>query len=393
MKLSFKIIPVLLALTIASTPQSAFAIDPVTATSVFDRIAESATLRDPSVALIDVSTGELIYESKGDSPRKPASLMKLLSATATVKYLQADKRYATKVFATSESSTAVLQGELDPWFSLKSKEAKKMHRTSVPALANQLIKVAGSDRKKFTVLYSGLYSRDIANLNKYLKTQKRTVSWKKVSKAEGDASAVQEMYASTSPTVTNITTWFLTWSDNVLSERMARQAAKAAGYSFDEYGVADLFSKIVTDMGLDAKALNIHDASGLSKQNRVSAKLMAQLLLKIHNDPTYAQLIAGLPVSGVSGTLSKRYIESAPDAVGLVKAKTGTLNGTVSLAGYIESGDREYIFVVIADRIARGYSASERARKTLDVYLGKIATPLVVQANTNPVITSGSQTP
>ena len=79
-----------------------------------------------------------------------------------------------------------------------------------------------------------------------------------------------------------------------------------------------------------------------------------------------------------SGTLQSRYIKTAPDAVGLVKAKTGTLSGTVSLAGYVQSGDREYAFAIIADRINRGFSASERARKTLDRYLAKIAAPLAI---------------
>jgi D-alanyl-D-alanine carboxypeptidase/D-alanyl-D-alanine-endopeptidase (penicillin-binding protein 4) len=89
-------------------------------------------------------------------------------------------------------------------------------------------------------------------------------------------------------------------------------------------------------------------------------------------------MIEGLPIGGETGTLSKRYIESAPQAVGLVKAKTGTLSGTVSLAGYVQSGDREYAFTIIADKIKRTTYASELARKTLDIYLGKIAAPLLV---------------
>jgi D-alanyl-D-alanine carboxypeptidase len=104
---------------------------------------------------------------------------------------------------------------------------------------------------------------------------------------------------------------------------------------------------------------------------------LAQLLYKIHSDPVLSQLIESLPVGGESGTLRNRYLETAPEAVGLVKAKTGTLSGTVSLAGYVQSGDREYAFVIIADRIKRTFSASDRARKTLDRYLAKIAAPLM----------------
>jgi D-alanyl-D-alanine carboxypeptidase/D-alanyl-D-alanine-endopeptidase (penicillin-binding protein 4) len=116
----------------------------------------------------------------------------------------------------------------------------------------------------------------------------------------------------------------------------------------------------------------------LSRQNKVTARALAQLLYKIHSDPVLSRLIESLPVGGESGTLRNRYIETAPDAVGLVKAKTGTLTGTVSLAGYVQSGDREYAFVIIADKIRRTNSASDRARKTLDRYLAKIAAPLAI---------------
>ena len=78
-------------------------------------------------------------------------------------------------------------------------------------------------------------------------------------------------------------------------------------------------------------------------------------------------------------SIRDRFTKTAPEAVGLVKAKTGTLNGTTNLAGYIESGDREYVFVIISDKHARTYSAAKRARATVDRILGKIASPLLPQ--------------
>ena len=171
--------------------------------------------------------------------------------------------------------------------------------------------------------------------------------------------------------------WFLLWSDNQLSERMAKLAAKAAGNEFSDAGVAKTFSNILLGFDINPAQLKIIDASGLSRQNKVTAHVLAQLLYKIHSDPVLSQLIESLPVGGESGTLRNRYLETAPEAVGLVKAKTGTLSGTVSLAGYVQSGDREYAFVIIADRIKRTFSASDRARKTLDRYLAKIAAPLM----------------
>jgi PBP4 family serine-type D-alanyl-D-alanine carboxypeptidase len=272
--------------------------------------------------------------------------------------------------------SAVVVGELDPWFSLRTIEARKMHRTSVPTLATKIQGPVGKNRHRFTVYYSNLYPTDVANLKKYFRSKHRTIAFKKVTEEEALSKSLDEVFVSSSPTVKEITTWFLTWSDNVLAERMARFAARAGGYAFNDYGVSDIFKTILTDMEIDSSALNIHDASGLSKENRITAHLMGQLLFKIHKDPAFSVLVNGLPVSGQTGTLRSRYLDTAPEAVGLVKAKTGTLSGTVSLAGYVESGDHEYIFVVIADKIARGSRASNRARATLDSLLGSIAAPM-----------------
>jgi D-alanyl-D-alanine carboxypeptidase len=377
MKFYIKGFSCLLAVALLSGTSEAQALDPASAVGVFSSVANASTLRDPSVALIDASTGEFIFEANSNSPRKPASVLKILSATAAIKYLDSEQRFETKVFSSTEEKSAVLIGELDPWFSLKSIEARKMHRTSVPTLATKIQSTVGKNRKKFTLYYSDLYPTDIANLKTYFRKKHRTIAFKKVTKEEAISKSVEEKFVSTSPTVKEITSWFLTWSDNVLAERMARFAARAGGYAFSDYGVSDVFKTILTDMEIDSSALNIHDASGLSKENRITAHLMGQLLFKIHKDPAFSSLIDGLPVSGKSGTLSGRYLDTAPEAVGLVKAKTGTLNGTVSLAGYVESGDREYIFVVIADKLARGSRASHRARATLDSLLGSIAAPLV----------------
>jgi len=113
----------------------------------------------------------------------------------------------------------------------------------------------------------------------------------------------------------------------------------------------------------------------LSKENRITAKTIADLLIRIRDDEVFSPIYTGLPVSGVSGTLQDRFTETSPNAVGLVHAKTGTLNGTVTLAGYVDAGDNEYIFVAFADRINRGSTSTRNARTTLDRLVGKLAFP------------------
>jgi D-alanyl-D-alanine carboxypeptidase len=102
---------------------------------------------------------------------------------------------------------------------------------------------------------------------------------------------------------------------------------------------------------------------------------MAEFLYKIRQEEKYSIIYSGLPIGGVSGTLRSRFITTAPSAVGLVRAKTGTLNGTATLAGYVESTDREYVFVTLADEIPNGNTALNRARDAIDRVLGRIAAP------------------
>ena len=103
--------------------------------------------------------------------------------------------------------------------------------------------------------------------------------------------------------------------------------------------------------------------------------MMGELLYKIRKVEKYELLYSSLPIAGVSGTLQKRFITTAPSAVGLVRAKTGTLNGTATLAGYVQSTDREYIFVTLADEIAKGNASLNKARAAIDRVLGRIAAP------------------
>ena len=361
---------------------SATAFDPQSAATVFKKMAASPTLNNPSISLIDVSTGKVVFESNANSQRKPASLMKLLSAAATLKYLDSSTVFATSVALGPTPNSLVIDGQYDPWISMDAKAAEKMKRTYFYGFAAKGLSAVKKNSEepveKLKVYYNDLYSTEIAKLKSYYKKRGVSTTFEKVSDSKAKTIAGEQVFYSTSPTVKRMMDWFLVWSDNDVSERMARIAAKAAGNEFSQKGVAKTFDRVLRDLDIDPSKIIIKDASGLSKENKLTANVLTQLLYKIHSDPLFSQMIEGLPIGGKTGTLTKRYLESAPQAVGLVKAKTGTLSGTVSLAGYVQSGDREYAFTIIADKIKRTRTASERARETLDIYLGKIAAPLLV---------------
>jgi D-alanyl-D-alanine carboxypeptidase/D-alanyl-D-alanine-endopeptidase (penicillin-binding protein 4) len=379
MKKTLGLCSAILAASLLVAP-TANAFDPVSAGNVFARLAAEPEMGNPSVSLLDLSTGEIVFESNAFSQRKPASTMKILAAAATLKHLDPNYVFSTTVSLGPVADSLVINGDYDPWISFNNQTAVKMKRTSFLRLAFNSLSAAkknsGGSVKNLKIYYNDLYANEVATFKAFYKKRGVKASFIKVTEAKAQEISGAQILFSDSPTVKEIMNWFLLWSDNELSERMARLSAKAAGFEFNDKGVATTFDKLLTEMEIDPSKIIVKDASGLSRENKVTANLMAKLLYKVHSDPLLATLIEGLPVSGESGTLQRRYIQTAPEAIGLVKAKTGTLTGTVSLAGYVQSGEREYAFVVIADKIRRTYSASEQARKTLDRYLAKIAAPL-----------------
>ena len=362
---------------IFSAPVLAF--DPLRVTTVFTNLAADPKLKNPSVILFDASTGEQLFESNGYAMRKPASTLKLLAGVSVAQYLDPAMRFQTSLALSDKTNSVVIQGEMDPWATFNAYNAKRLGQTSLKYLAYrahvELESRAGAPVKKMTIYYNGIYDSEAKNMKVYLKSKKVYVNLKPVTALEAQNLTLEPVMNSASPTVQQMTHYFMQWSDNVLSDRLSRFAAKAAGFKGNTEGIAEVYEKVLADLEIESSKLVVKDGSGLSHDNRVSAKLLGDLLVKIYKDPRFAGVIESLPDGGVNGTLNERFIKTAPNAVGLVHAKTGTLNGTVTLAGYIESGDREYVFVVLADRLSRTYSAAKIARDTLDRYLGRITLP------------------
>jgi len=86
MKKSLGFCAAILIANLLVTP-SAKAFDPVSAANVFARLSVEPEMGNPSVSLLDLSTGEIVFESNAFSQRKPASTMKILAAAATLKHL------------------------------------------------------------------------------------------------------------------------------------------------------------------------------------------------------------------------------------------------------------------------------------------------------------------
>jgi len=343
----------------------------------FFNYLNSKYLGDPGVILIDKASGEVIYESGSTKARTPASVLKLTSAAAIALTLDANTVFKTAIYKTEKRGVFVIWGENDPWITSNAKYRDANKRAYMP----KLIKAAfASDKKlkRITLIYKGVNNSDIYYAKKALK-RRASVAYKPLSKnIEVESLITEKLSQVESPPLSKMIRFALLYSDNVLSQRLAMLATGKNGYPLNKDGLNDMANEKLTSLGIDTKGMKLVDGSGLSGANRVSAVTVSQLLLKIRSESQLKVVYDSLPVGGESGTLIGRYHTTAPQAVGIVKAKTGSTRHTVSLAGYTSSGEKEYVFVVIADGVGRTKRSQNAARSAIDRMLGTITKPVVI---------------
>jgi D-alanyl-D-alanine carboxypeptidase len=358
----------------------------------FFKYLGSKYLANPGVILIDGSSSEIVYESGSDKPRTPASVLKVISASAMALTLDSTTVFKTALYKTEKKGVFVIWGENDPWITSNAKYRDANKRAYMPAL----IKAAfASDKslKKITLVYKGVNNSDILYAKRAL-NRRSSVAYKPLSKTVEIESLITEKITEvSSPPLQKMIRFALLYSDNVLSQRIAMLATGLNGYPLNRTGLNEMINAKISGIGVDTTGMKLVDGSGLGGENRVSAKTVSQLLLKIKTEPKLKVIYDSLPISGESGTLIGRYHSTAPQAVGLVRAKTGSTRHTVSLAGFATSGEKEYVFVVIADGVGRTRRLQDAARSAIDRMLGTITKPPVIGITppvpeTNPFTTT-----
>ena len=304
-------------------------------------------------------------------------MLKLTSAAAIAMTLDANTVFKTAIYKTEKRGVFVIWGENDPWITSNAKYRDANKRAYMP----KLIKAAfASDKKlkKITLIYKGVNNSDIYYAKKALK-RRASVAYKPLSKdIEVESLITEKLSEVESPPLSKMIRFALLYSDNVLSQRLVMLATGRNGYPLNKDGLNDMVTEKLTSLGVDTTGMKLVDGSGLGGSNRISAVTVSQLLLKIRSEPQLKVVYDSLPVGGESGTLIGRYHTTAPQAVGIVKAKTGSTRHTVSLAGYTTSGEKEYVFVVIADGVGRTKRLQNAARSAIDRMLGTITKPVVI---------------
>jgi D-alanyl-D-alanine carboxypeptidase len=367
-----KKISALLLLVLTFNLQPASAAEPLP--QPFFNYLSSKYLADPGIILLDGSTKEIVYQNGADVLRSPASVLKLTSATAIAMTLDSTTVFTTSLYKTEKRGVFVILGDDDPWMTSSAKFRDANKRAFTPTL----IKAAfASDKKlkKITLLYKGINGSDIYYAKRAL-GRRASVVYKAISKDVDSQSLITEKITEiSSPPLSKMIKFALLYSDNVLTQRLAMVATARNGYPVNKTGLNDMMNDKLAAMGINTIGLHLEDGSGLSGGNRISAVTVSELLLKIRSEPRLKVVYDALPTSGESGTLVGRYHETAPQAVGLIKAKTGSTRHTVSLAGFATSGDKEYVFVVIADHVGKTKRIQNAARSAIDRMLGTITKP------------------
>ena len=343
----------------------------------FTKHVNSKFLSNPSVILVDQSNMQVVYQNSENKPRTPASVLKIFSTAAIALTLDSKTTFQTSLYKTDKNGVFVLWGDYDPWITSSLRYRDANNRAYLPKLIKSAF-ASNKKLKKITLIYKGVGGSDIYQAKKALK-RRASVAYKPISKGVEVESLITEKIATIeSPPLEKMIRFALLYSDNVLSQKLAMLAARKSGFPLTKEGLNQTIKSKVSELGVDTTGMRFIDGSGLSNRNKVSATTVSQLLLKVKIDPRLKPIYDHLPISGESGTLASRFIETAPQAIGLVRAKTGSIRGTVSLAGFVTSGEKEYVFVVLADGVGRTRSRQDAARRAIDRMLGTITKPPVI---------------
>jgi len=388
----------------------------------------------PSVgaAVLDPASGQLLYGKSATTGLVPASTTKILTAVTALATVGPDVRLTTKVVSAPPATTAppttapaadiVLVGGGDPTLTVQPSGSRALggypDEARLDLLAGQTagaLRAQGvsSVRLRYDdslfdgpvaarswagrYVVSGEVARitaltvDEARVRPYRDPRVRDPSYDAAQRfarllvrggiavrgrpAPGAApQAGRQLAAVDSAPLATLVERMLSSSDNDLAEALARHAARAAGHPATFDGAATAIVETVGGLGVDVSGVRLYDGSGLSRANRIPPAAIAQTLAVAASaeHPELRATLTGLAVAGFDGTLDDRFLGSpARRAVGLVRAKTGTLTGVSALAGVVPDADGNLlVFSFTIDRIPAG--GAGKVRGALDAMAAAI---------------------
>lgn len=333
--------------------------------------------------VINVNTGETLYDYNGTSPQRTGSVLKVLTAAAALQALGPNGQLTTQVLEGSSPGVIVLKGGGDPTLSTTG--------ATVYSGAPLISDLASAAMAAYESRNPGVpITQVVLDSNMWSPSDRWDESWERKEQGDGYQAEVTALMvdggrADPTSTVSSRTTdpigdagrafisaagldgvnvvessgdngvvlaevksqpvsvlidQMMSWSDNVLAENLARVTSKVSGFDGSSSSLGLAIPKALQAYGVDVTRVTIRDGSGLSPLNAVSPQFVAQLMIKVRaGESNLAVVYDSLPVAGVSGTLASRFTGANAVAAGNVVGKTGWLDSAYSLAGIVQSQD------------------------------------------------------
>ncbi|MGI8881314.1 MAG: D-alanyl-D-alanine carboxypeptidase/D-alanyl-D-alanine endopeptidase [Jatrophihabitans sp.] len=342
----------------------------------------------------DASTGTVLFDQTGSTGYIPASTTKLATASAILTVAKSTSRFTTFAVQGSVPGQVVLIGGGDPTLSA----APSGHASLYPNAA-RLAQLAAMIRKSFgskvtSIVvdgsrYSGAleapgwaaedvpsdYQSSITALvvdgglpatGGIIRSQNPDLEAGRaladllglphtVPVRRGVAPADAKRLGSVqSAPMLDLVEQMLKDSDNVIAEMLGRQVAVAEHQPASFAGTVIAVRAVLAKLGVSS-GVDLVDASGLSVEDRIAPSALAALLRVIvgGKHPALGGVVSAMPVAGWDGTLATRYqVKGSRAGAGEVRAKTGSLTGTNTLAGIVrDASGRLLVFAFMADKV------------------------------------------
>lgn len=350
-----------------------------------------------SGVVVDPFTGDVLFARGSEDLVPPASVMKIVTGAAALTVLGPETRFATSVVATDDPARVVLVGGGDSTLSRLATGNPSVYAgaATLQDLAEKTIAAAQAglpEGEKVTITevvvdaslwptddaLDASWSRDAPSNgfvsrvtalqvdgdrdNPQVELSRRSSdpvrragdefvkalraagnAGRYVKVTTGDAPVEGAVLASVeSPPVSELVRYMMKESDNTLAEMLARHVSLAQGAGGTAASLATVIPSVIAGLGLSTDGLIVQDGSGLSPLNQVSPSYIAMLLSEVaRGDGPLAVLRDSLPVAGVDGSLDDRFAGENAIAHERVQAKTGSITGVRSLAGFVTGEDDE----------------------------------------------------
>ena len=322
----------------------------------------------------DLTDGQPLYAVNAAHRMRPASCQKIVTAVTALHFLKGNYRFRTDFRITGKVTAGVLNGDLcvvggmDPLVTadelfLAATAIKQKH--GIDSIAGNIIYDL-SMREDTPYGWGWCWDDDYGPLSALLVDGKDTfeqewfqalVSADIHPRFGTGQRAVADNQSHSVYTIRHdiddLLEPMMKNSDNIYAECLFYQIAASTGKKgAGRKQAVQRTDELLKQIGLDPNQYRVADGSGLSLYNYVSVEMLVTMLgYAWRNQSIRNHLLPSLPISGYDGTLQKRMIGT--EAEGKVCAKTGTVAGVASLAGYLTAANgHTLVFAIINQGVA-----------------------------------------